>query len=161
MSDFSPHSGLSQPQPQAHCSSRLPDLAALAEALQAAAHAARAFCRAEALEGEDAAYPTDPAGPAPALSPEDAGETRLYHFSPMTLRHERELLDAYEADDFRGLLFEAHRSLSGLAELMKNIDQEARLDGFAVYSLGRLLERASDLIFRMQDAYSTVELLEE
>lgn len=110
----------------------------------------------ERLGGKRRTYPSTIDGSLPLSSPSSSA----VHFSPMTLRHKRELLEAYEAEDFHVLLFEEHIPLRGLEELMKSADQEACLDGFAAYSLGCLLERAADLIFRMQDAYSTVELFE-
>ena len=48
------------------------------------------------------------------------GETRCYYFSPETVRHERELLRRYHAEDFRGLLTETHMLLVGLVKVMKS-----------------------------------------
>ena len=93
--------------------------------------------------------------------PEDPGETRCYHFSPLSLQQEQELLEEYKVEDFRGLLFEAHLPLSGMVELMKNIELETSINSSAIYSLGCLLERISSLIFKMQDAYSTLERVKE
>ena len=43
---------------------------------------------------------------------------------------------------------------------MKKIPMETHLSGDAVHSLGCLLDRVSPMLFRIQDAYSTVEQVE-
>lgn len=45
---------------------------------------------------------------------EDFGKMRCYRFSPSTIRHERELLKKYHAEDFRGLIAETHVLLVGI-----------------------------------------------
>ena len=158
-----PHS---QPQrPSSLSPSTPPDLAALAEKFQEATQALLAFCRAGSPEqmgmADEEAAPDDAAlSDDTDESADDQGETRSYYFSPFTLESERKLLKEYDAEDFRGLLLEAHISLSGMVELMKNIEMETKLNSTVIYSLGCLLERVSSLIFKIQDAYSTMEPVE-
>ncbi len=170
MSNHSLNAPHSQPQSSPNPSSSTPlDLAALAEKFHEATQALLAFCRAGSPEqanivDEKAASPddadlSDDEGDEDE-SADDQGETRSYYFSPFTLKNERKLLKEYEAEDFRDLLFEAHISLSGMVELMKNIDMETKLNSTVVYSLGCLLERVSLLVFKIQDAYSTMEPIE-
>ena len=89
------------------------------------------------------------------------GETRSYYFSPAVLRHERELLRKYRANDFLDLLAETHKLLIGLVKTMKSVHSDARLRGNVVASLGCLLEHASSLILRMQNVYANVELVKK
>ena len=166
MSRSSMNAKHSQPQSSPSPSpSNPPDLAALAEKFQEATQALLAFCRAgspeQAAMAEEEAAPDDAAlSDDEDESADDQGETRSYYFSPFTLKNERALLEEYDTDDFRGLLLEAHLSLSGMVELMKNIEMETKLNSTVIYSLGCLLERVSSLVFKIQDAYSTMEPVE-
>lgn len=85
------------------------------------------------------------------------GETRYYYLSPSVLKYERELLQRYRADDFNGLLAEAHNLLAGLVKVMKSTHPDARLRGRSVSSLGLLLEQVSSLLVRMRNLYEKVE----
>ena len=42
---------------------------------------------------------------------------------------------------------------------MEHVEAEAAIDGVVVHILARELKRTENLIFRIQDAYSTVERL--
>jgi len=85
------------------------------------------------------------------------GETRCYDLSPGTVRHERELLRRYQAEDFRGLLAEAHMLLVGLVKVMKNTHHDVRVKGYVIASLGCLLAQVSILVLWMKNVYDKVE----
>ena len=87
------------------------------------------------------------------------GETRCYYLSPEAVRHERELLRRYHAEDFCGLLTETHMLLVGLVKVMKSTHHDVRLKGHVIASLGCLLEQASALVLRMKNVYDKVELV--
>lgn len=66
---------------------------------------------------------------APSPAPPAQGEIRCCHFPPEAARRERELLNRYQAEDFRGLLAAAHMLLFGLVRVMKGAHPELRLRG--------------------------------
>lgn len=164
MSDSSPNGAPSQPQslPPSPGLPNLPELAILAEKLQEASEALRVFCQAasptQTGDPRDAAIPYsfDRPGNVDGTAMGE-GEIRCYYFSPPLLRHERELLKKYKAKDFPGLLAEAHTLLVGLVRLMKSTHPDARLKGYALSSLGSLLDQASALTLRMRNVYSKAE----
>jgi len=99
--------------------------------------------------------------PAKGFDPEQPEEEiRRYRFSSLAVRYERELLEEQDTGNFHGLLCNVADSLAAFTALMENVDAEADFDGKILHLLGRELGRISDLVFRMQDAYSTVELME-
>lgn len=122
-----------------------PDLAAIAAMLGETARALQIFSEANPVQGKE------PPGSA------SAGETRRYYFSPATLRHERDLLQRYKADDFGGLLTSAHTLLAGLVKIMQSTHPDARLRGRSVSSLGASLEQVTTLLARMRNVYDGVE----
>lgn len=85
------------------------------------------------------------------------GEIRCFYLAPANLKRERELLQRYRVEDFRGLLAEAHLLLEGLVKVMKSTHPDARLRGHSVSSLGILLEQVSALLLRMRNVYDKVE----
>ena len=115
------HSQSSSPGFPAPCSdSLLPDFASLAATLHSVAQALLRHCGEgvpSAPKGPEVA-PFDAASPGTTfpggtfLPPKDPGEIRSYLFSPLALRQECELLEEQEADDFRGLLFNAYSALA-------------------------------------------------
>ncbi len=120
-----------------------PDLTALAATLAETAQALQAFSRAKP------SYPKN--------TPDAAGETRHYYLSPATLRQERELLQKYRADDFQGLLAEAHTLLAGLVKVMMSTHPDARMRGHVVSSLGASLDQVVALLVRMRNVYDKME----
>ncbi len=139
--------------------SPLPDFVALAATLQTTAQAILRHCEqsvSPGLQESEAALSDEP----DFACSEDSGETRCYRFSPSTIRHERELLKKYHAEDFRGLIAETHVLLVGMVKLMKSVHPDARMRGYVISSLGCLLEQASTLTLRMQNVYSKVELVD-
>ena len=140
-------------------SSPFPDSAALAATLQAVAQAL--LCHGEQVfpsaSKEGGAFLS---GGSASARAENVGETRCYYFSPSVVRHERELLKKYHAEDFRGLIAQTHVLLVGLVKLMKSVHPDARMRGHVVASLGSVLEQASSLVLRMQNVYDRVELVE-
>lgn len=130
---------------QSFASSQSPDLPAIAAMLTEAAQALTALSGTRPPESNKAAQASA------------AGETRCYYLSPALLQHERELLQRYRADDFNGLLAEAHTLLAGLVKIMKSTHSEARLRGRSISSLGVLLEQVSSLLVRMRNVYEKVE----
>ena len=85
------------------------------------------------------------------------GETRCYYLSAGTVQHERELLERYRAEDFRGLLAETHMLLVGLVKVMKSTHHDVRVKGYVIARLGCLLEQVSALVLRMKHVYDKVE----
>ena len=67
----------------------------------------------------------------------------------------------YKAEGFLELLMRAYDPLYGIIEVMKNIKMEVPVNSTILFGLGQMLEHVAGLIFAIQDAYSTVELLEE
>lgn len=134
---------MSKPLTHSTQSSRSSDLATIAETLNQTAKALRAFSHIPPTEK--------------VVHREATGETRCYYFSPAMLKHERELLQRYRADDFNGLLAEAHNLLAGLVKVMKSTHPDARLRGRSVSSLGLLLEQVSSLLVRMRNLCEKVE----
>lgn len=124
-----------------------PDAASLAALLQSAAQALL-----------DSGTPSE--GPAPVKVERIQEEIRHYRFSPLALRCEKELLEAEDAEEMRELLFRAFSSLETFADLLELMNPEAKVDGVVMHTLARELRRIGKLVFRIQDAYSTVELVE-
>lgn len=147
-----PSPDASHPLPHSFDSSP-PDSAALAAALHSVAQALLSHSTTNPA-------PNQPQQTAPETLHQQ-GETRCYYFSPSVLRHERELLHKYRAEDFRGLIAETHTLLVGLVRLMRSVHPDARLRGYVFSSLGCLLEQAVNLTQRMQNVYSRVELAEK
>lgn len=87
-------------------------------------------------------------------------EIRCYRFSPLAIRCEQELFKDQEAESLREVLFNASSSVTAFTALLEQIDAEAELEGVVVHILARELKRVENLLFKIQDAYSTVELVE-
>ncbi len=100
-----------------------------------------------------------PSSVSDTLPPPD-GEIRSYSFPALALRCERELLDAQHAESMYEVLCNTSSSISAFASLMGLIDAEAKVDGVIVHILARELQRIEKVLFKMQDAYSTVEPVE-
>ena len=88
-----------------------------------------------------------PPSPASDLFPHPEGEIRRYSFPALAIRCERELLEVQQA------------SVDAFASLMELMDAEAKVDGVIIHILGRELQRIGKILFKMQDTYSTVELV--
>lgn len=76
------------------------------------------------------------------------------------MRCEKELLEAEDAEEMRELLFRAFSSLETFADLLEMMNPEAKVEGVVMHTLARELRRIGRLVFKIQDAYSTVELVE-
>ncbi len=87
-------------------------------------------------------------------------EIRHYRFPPLAVRCEKELLEAENAEEMRELLFRAFSSLETFADLLELMNPEAKVEGVVMHTLARELRRIGRLVFKIQDAYSTVELVE-
>lgn len=72
----------------------------------------------------------------------------------------KELLEAEDAEEMRELLFRAFSSLETFADLLELMNPEAKVEGVVMHTLARELRRIGRLVFKIQDAYSTVELVE-
>ena len=72
----------------------------------------------------------------------------------------KELLEAEDAEEMRELLFRALSSLETFADLLELMNPEAKVEGVVMHTLARELQRIGRLVFKIQDAYSTVELVE-
>ena len=136
-----------------------PDFTALAAVLQATIQTIQRYHGQAApleLQANEKALPDE----SDSACSDDPGEIRCYHFSPSVLRHERELLKKYRVKDFRGLITETHTLLVGIVKLMKSAHPETRMNGQIISSLGCLLEQVSILTLRMQNVYTSVELVD-
>lgn len=78
----------------------------------------------------------------------------------MALRGEKELLEEQNAEGLRELVSMASSSVMAFASLLELMDEAAKVDGFVIHILARELQRIGDLFFKIQDVYSTVELVE-
>lgn len=87
------------------------------------------------------------------------GEIRRYSFPALAIRCERELLEAQQAEDMKEILSNVSASVDAFASLMELMDAEAKVDGVIIHILGRELQRIGKILFKMQDTYSTVELV--
>ena len=94
-----------------------------------------------------------PPSPASDLFPHPKGEIRRYSFPALAIRCERELLEAQQ------ILSNVSASVDAFASLMELMDAEAKVDGVIIHILGRELQRIGKILFKMQDTYSTVELV--
>lgn len=113
-----------------------------------------------------AAPPVDPpacpsaessANPLAALPSRQAdGEVRSFYFPPAAVRMERDLLSKYRAEDFQGLLEEAHTLLVGLVKVMRSVHKDVRVKGYVISSLGAQIDHASALVLRMRNVYDKV-----
>ena len=135
----------SQPSSSVSSQHRSPDLTAIAAMLTEASQALLNFGKVP--KTEDA--------PEVEASPQD--EIRCYRFSPLAVRCEQELFEAQGAESLRELLFDASSSVTAFTALLEQIDAEAELEGVVVHILARELRRVENLLFKIQDAYSTVE----
>ena len=126
-----------------------PDAASLAALLQSAA---QALLRS--------GTPSDEEHPAPAKVERIQEEIRHYRFPPLAVRCEKELLEEENAEEMRELLFRAFSSLETFADLLELMNPEAKVEGVVMHTLARELRRIGRLVFKIQDAYSTVELVE-
>ncbi len=89
-----------------------------------------------------------------------ADEIRCYRFSPLAVRCEQELFAEQQAKNLHELFFKASSSVTAFSSLLEHIDAEAEVEGVVIHILARELRRVEDLLFRIQDTYSTVELVE-
>ena len=89
-----------------------------------------------------------PPSPASDLFPHPEGEIRRYSFPALGLRCER-----------NAILSNVSASVDAFASLMELMDAEAKVDGVIIHILGRELQRIGKILFKMQDTYSTVELV--
>lgn len=86
-------------------------------------------------------------------------EIRCYRFTPLAVQCEQELFRAQGAANLQEVLFNASCTLTALGALLERIDPEAYLEGMTLHMLGRELQRVGKVLFKIQDAYSTVELV--
>ena len=91
---------------------------------------------------------------------EPGEEIRCYRFDAMALEGERNLLEEQDADNLLELLGNISGSLEIFTFLLDNIDAAAEVRGDMLHLLAQELERVNDLIVRIGDAYSTVELVD-
>lgn len=96
----------------------------------------------------------------PQIASPSQGEIRCYHFSPVAVRCEKALLEEQQAANLRELLANASLSINAFATLMELMDAEAKVDGVEIHILARELKRIDNMLFKLQDAYSTVEPVE-
>lgn len=86
-------------------------------------------------------------------------ETRCYYFPSLAVTCEQELLREENVNDFKRLLFNAYTSISTFTSLLEIVDSEATVEGNVLHLLTEQLKRTENLLFKVQDAYSTVELI--
>lgn len=124
-----------------------PDLAAIAATLNKAAQAL-----------------LDASNPAEAKNESEKKtarreEIRCYRFPSLAIQCEQELFKNQGAENLQEVLYNASSSLTAFAALLERIDAEAQLEGIALHMLARELKRVGNLLFKIQDAYSTVTLV--
>lgn len=151
MSRPSPDAAAQQHSVSGHA---LPHHSELAQRIERFQEAAKAL-----LDLHEQGEPRKEAGSRPAAAASDG--SRCYCLSPTTVQQERELLKRYRAEDFRGLLAEAHMLLVGLVKMMKLVHPDVRLRGYVISSLGCLLEQASALLLRMRNVYENVDRIDQ
>lgn len=125
-----------------------PDLAALAVSLQQTAQALLSF-RATQTDEQSNSLAARP-------FPDRDGEVRSYYFPPASVNMERDLLRKYHAQNFQGLLEEAHIMLVGLVKLMQSVHKDVRVRGYVISSLGAQIDHAAALLLRMRHVYEKV-----
>lgn len=126
-----------------------PDAASLAALLQSAA---QALLRS--------GTPSDEEHPAPAKVERIQEEILPLSISSLGCALRKELLEAEDAEEMRELLFRAFSSLETFTDLLELMNPEAKVEGVVMHTLARELRRIGRLVFKIQDAYSTVELVE-
>lgn len=100
-----------------------------------------------------------PPSPASDLFPHPEGEIRRYSFPALAIRCERELLEVQQAEDMKEILSNVSASVGCVRLAHGAVDAEAKVDGVIIHILGRELQRIGKILFKMQDTYSTVELV--
>lgn len=145
-------SNVSSPQ-AAHGAGSVPDLSSLVHALQAAIQALTVWNR---KFFPDRDLPDGVDGPAAPLA--EPGETRRYFLFPELLREEKELLAEARVRDIPELLEKVHGRIFAVAALMKNVDLETQVSGYAVQLFGEHLEQQADLLLRAWNVMDDMEL---
>lgn len=73
----------------------------------------------------------------------------------------KELLEEEDAEEMQGIAVQSSSlSLETFADLLELMNPEAKVEGVVMHTLARELRRIGRLVFKIQDAYSTVELVE-
>ncbi len=85
---------------------------------------------------------------------------RCYRFPELAIRCEREIFEEQGVETLQEVLYNASSSLKAFTALLEKIDPEAKLEGVVAHILARELRRVEDLLFRLEDAYSSVEPVE-
>lgn len=125
-----------------------PDFIAIAAMLNEAAQALRAVGRSSEVENE----------PEKETAPRD--EIRCYRFPRLAVQCEEELFQEQGAENLQEVLYNASSSLKAFGALLDRIDPEAHLEGLTLHMLAQELKRVGHVLFKIQDAYSTVERVE-
>ena len=86
-------------------------------------------------------------------------EVRCYRFPALAIQCEQELFKDQGVETLQEVLFNASSSIKAFAALLEEIDADAHLEGMALHMMGRELNRVGKVLFKIQDAYSTVELV--
>ncbi len=95
-----------------------------------------------------------------AKNAQEGGETRSLYLSPQALADERALFQECGVDNLFDLLGFICDSMFGTVLLMRNLDHEAELPGFAVQLLGESLEKHLDLLQRARSYCGDMEQVE-
>lgn len=126
-----------------------PDTASLAALLQSAA---QALLRS--------GTPSDEEHPAPAKVERIQEEIRHYRFPPLAVRCEKNCWKRKTPKKCGNCCSERSLPLETFADLLELMNPEAKVEGVVMHTLARELRRIGRLVFKIQDAYSTVELVE-
>ena len=94
------------------------------------------------------------------INPDEEEEIRKYCFSALALRIERNLLKEQGVDDIHGLLCRAADSIAAFNILVKNLDQDAKIEGAMLHLVAEELQRVYDLVFDIQELFSAVDPVE-
>lgn len=95
-----------------------------------------------------------------AKNVQEGGETRSLYLSPQALADERALFQECGVSNLFDLLGFICDSMFGTVLLMRNLDHEAELPGFAVQLLGESLEKHLDLLQRVRSCCGDMERVE-
>lgn len=80
-------------------------------------------------------------------------------FSFLAINCEQKLLEEQNVDDFKGLLCNPIHLYLLLPPFLNIVDSESTVEGHVLHLLTEQLKHTENLLFKMQDAYSTVQLI--
>lgn len=101
-----------------------------------------------------------PADKPPQTAGNGKGETRCFHLPMNLLEEERALFQECDVSNVSDLLGFICNAMFGTVLLMKNLDHEAELPGFALQLLGESLQKHLDLLERVRSYCGDMDLVQ-